>query len=65
MTWLVVSGLAWTLLALAIAVVLGRGISLADKRDPAAVPTVEVNRSPRPRGDVPGDDYTSSSATGR
>ena len=50
MTWLVIGGLAWTLLALTVAAVLGRGIRVADKRDRAAVPTVEVNQYLRAHG---------------
>lgn len=49
MTWLVIGGLAWLLLALAMAVAMGRGIRVADERASADALTGQVDRFLRER----------------
>lgn len=42
MTWLAIIGIAWTVLALGLALLLGRGIALADRAERPASWTDEV-----------------------
>ncbi|MDK3257107.1 hypothetical protein [Blastococcus capsensis] len=49
MTWLVIGGFAWFVVALTIAVGIGRSIRLADERDRASRLHVEVDRYLRSR----------------
>jgi len=50
MTWLMIGGFAWMLLALVVAVALGRGIRVADERDHTSVLTAEVEENQRAHG---------------
>lgn len=53
MTWLLITALAWLVLAAGLAVLLGRGIRMADEAEFPAAWTADVERYLRERSSAP------------